>query len=423
VNGREMHDLITTLYPLCRSITGPGLRRTFELIADHLELELTEIPTGTAVLDWTVPPEWTIREAWIKDPSGRRVVDFAESNLHVVSYSAPVRARLSLAKLRPHLYSLPDHPDWVPYRTSYYEEYWGFCLAHRVLEELPDGEYEVCIDSELSAGALTLAEHVLPGESDGEVLFSCHACHPSLANDNLSSLAVAVALARRLAGATRRYTYRFLFTPGTIGSIAWLARNRHEVDRLRHGLVLACLGDRGILTYKASRRGNARIDRVARRTLARSGRPHRVRPFSPYGYDERQYCSPGFDLPVGSLTRTPHGEYPEYHTSADDLAFVDPGSLEDSLEACWDIVEALEADRCYRNLAPYGEPQLGRRGLYQAIGGRSDRQARQMAMLWVLNLSDGDASLDDVAERSGVDVTLLTDVAQELQEAGLLVGV
>jgi aminopeptidase-like protein len=419
--GEELYKLVAELYPICRSITGDGVRRTLEIVGREVGgLEVSEVPTGTQVLDWTVPREWNVRDAWVADAAGQRVVDFQASNLHLLGYSVPVRATMPLAELRQHLFTLPDHPDWVPWRTSYYAERWGFCASQRLVDSLPDGDYEVCVDTTLADGHLTYGEHLVEGRTDEEVLVSCHVCHPSLANDNLSGIAVATRLARRLAGSRPRYSYRFLFAPGTIGSITWLDRNEDRVGRIRHGLVLACVGDPGGFTYKRSRRGDADIDRAVAHVLGRSGRPHRVVDFTPYGYDERQYCSPGFDLPVGCLSRTPYAAYPEYHTSADDLDLVGPAQLQESLEVCWEVVQLLEADRRYVNLSPKGEPQLGRRGLYGQIGGRSDAEERQMAMLWVLNQSDGRMSLLDVAERSGVPLALLAEVAAALEEAGLL---
>jgi aminopeptidase-like protein len=415
-----MHALASELFPIARSITGDGVRRTLERIGRDIPLEVHEVPSGTQVLDWTVPREWNIRDAWIADPSGRRVVDLADSNLHVVGYSVPVRARMSLDELRPHLHTLPEQPELTPYRTSYYRETWGFCLPHRRLEELPDGDYEVCIDSTLDDGSLTYGECVLPGEEDAEVLVSCHVCHPSLANDNLSGIAVATTLAAELAGRRRRHTFRFLFIPGTIGSITWLARNEARVAAVRHGLVLSLLGGPGPLTWKRSRRGDTAVDRAAEHVLAQGGGPYDVRDFHPYGYDERQYCSPGFDMPVGCLTRTPHGEFPEYHTSADDLDLVRPQQLAGSLDAVREIVQALEGDRTYVNLSPKGEPQLGKRGLYGSTGGRSERQLDQMALLWVLNQSDGEHSLLDVARRAGMPFAAIEAAALALHEAGLL---
>ncbi|MFI5855259.1 DUF4910 domain-containing protein [Streptomyces parvulus] len=418
--GERMHALVERLYPLCRSITGDGVRATLAIVDEYVPLRVHEVPTGTRVLDWTVPQEWNIRDAYIADADGRRVVDFAASSLHVLGYSVPVSATMTLAELRPHLHTLPDRPAWVPYRTSYYERDWGFCLAQDTLDAMPEGEYEVRIDSTLADGHLTYAEHVVPGQVTDEVIVSCHVCHPSLANDNLAGVAVAAFLARELAERTPYYTYRFIFAPGTIGAITWLARNAERVERVKHGLVLACAGDRGGLTYKRSRRGDADIDRVMRHVLSASERPHRINEFTPYGYDERQYCSPGFDLGVGSLTRTPYAGYPEYHTSADNPDFVSPGAMEDTLAVCREAFAVLDRDRRYVNLSPYGEPQLGRRGLYDSLGGRSDAKQAQLAMLWVLSLADGEHGLLDVAERSGLPFETVADAAEALHAAGLL---
>ncbi|MEU9192547.1 DUF4910 domain-containing protein [Streptomyces hundungensis] len=418
--GEEMHALVERLYPLCRSITGDGVRATLAIVDQYIPLQVHEVPTGTRVLDWTVPQEWNIRDAYIADATGRRVVDFAASNLHVLGYSTPVSATMSLDELRPHLHTLPDQPALVPYRTSYYTPQWGFCLAQDTLDALPDGEYQVCVDSTLADGHLTYAEHVVPGQVADEVIVSCHVCHPSLANDNLAGIAVAVFLARRLAEQSPYYTYRFLFAPGTIGAITWLARNAEQIERVKHGLVLACAGDRGQLTYKQSRSGDAEIDRVMRHVLHTSQRPHAVREFTPYGYDERQFCSPGFDLGVGSLSRTPYAGYPEYHTSADDLDFVRAEAMADTLAVCGEAFAVLDRNRRYVNLSPYGEPQLGRRGLYDSLGGRSDAKQAEMAMLWVLNYADGEHSLLDVAERSRLPFEAVAAAAGALRDAGLI---
>ncbi|MEU3288729.1 DUF4910 domain-containing protein [Streptomyces longwoodensis] len=418
--GEEMYALVERMYPLCRSITGDGVRATLDIVGEYIPLQRHEVPTGTQVLDWTVPQEWNIRDAYVADATGRRVVDFAASSLHVLGYSVPVERTMPLSELRAHLHTLPDQPKWVPYRTSYYRPDWGFCLAQETLDALPDGDYEVRIDSTLADGHLSYAEHVVPGQVSDEVIVSSHVCHPSLANDNLAGIAVATFLARALAEGTPYYTYRFLFAPGTIGAITWLARNAERVERVRHGLVLACAGDSGQLTYKRSRRGDAGIDRVMRHVLEASGRPHRVTGFTPYGYDERQFCSPGFDLGVGSLSRTPYAGYPEYHTSADDLGFVSPEAMADTLAVCREAFAVLDRDRAYVNLSPYGEPQLGRRGLYDALGGRSDAKEAQMAMLWVLSLSDGEHGLLDVAERSGLPFETVAAAADALHGAGLI---
>ena len=418
--GRRMYALIEELFPICRSITGDGMRETLRRLTCHIPLEMVEVPSGTQVFDWTVPKEWNIRDAWIKDATGRRVVGFQQSNLHVVSYSVPVHRRMTLAELLPHLHTLPDHPDWVPYRTSYYKEDWGYCLPHRTLESLPDDSYEVCIDSTLEVGHLTYGEFIVRGRTDDEVLISCHCCHPSLANDNLSGMAVATELARRLASRAGelRYTYRFLFIPGTIGSITWLALNRDIATRIHHGLVLSCLGDPGPLTYKRSRRGDALVDRAAAHVLGRSDST-RIRQFVPYGYDERQYCSPGFNLGVGCLTRTPNGEYAEYHSSADDLALIRPDALVGSLDACERILEIVEHDRRYVNVNPFCEPQLGKRGLYRAKGGTT-LPGYEMALLWTLNFSDGKHTLLDIAERSEIEFGVVRKAASDLAAHTLL---
>lgn len=419
--GREMYALIETLFPICRSITGDGVRDTLAELETHIGLDVHEVPTGTAVLDWTIPKEWNIRDAYIAGPDGERLVDFADSNLHVVSYSVPVQERMTLDQLRPHLHTLPEHPDWIPYRTSYYRESWGFCLSERQLARFrADVEYEVVIDSSLEDGSLTYAEHVMPGRTDEEVLISTHICHPSLANDNLSGVAVATWLAKSLVSQNLRYTYRFLFIPGTIGSITWLALNREAVNRIRHGLVITGVGDPGPVTYKRSRQGDALIDRAVSLVLQQHAPGSSIEAFEPYGYDERQYCSPGPNLPVGRLSRTPFGYYPEYHTSADDLDLVTPESLADSFEKIRAVFAVLENNRSYRNLNPWGEPQLGRRGLYQGIAGENELPGYELALLWVLNLSDGSHSLLDVAERAGMPFSVVRRAAEALQEAELL---
>lgn len=417
--GHELFQCVEELYPICRSITGDGVRETLARLQRRIPLTVHEIPTGTAVFDWTVPKEWNVRDAWVKDARGERVIDFRRSNLHVLNYSVPVRGRFTLAALRPHLHTLPERPDWVPYRTSYYRDAWGFCLSQRQLEALPDGEYDVCIDSSLEAGSLTYGEYYLPGASTDEILMTSHICHPSLANDNLSGIAIASLLARELTRCERRYSYRFLFAPATIGAITWLARNESQTPRIRHGLALACLGDAGPFTYKQSRRGNAEIDRAVADVLRHSGQPHRVIDFSPYGYDERQFCSPGFDLPFGCFMRTPHGQYPEYHTSADDLRLVRPDQLAGAFLTLAAIIGVLEGNvRCLsRN--PKCEPQLGRRGLYRALGGPNGTR-NELALLWVLNLADGHHTLLDVAERAGLPFAAVRHAADALRQHGLV---
>jgi aminopeptidase-like protein len=415
----ELHGFARELFPICRSITGDGLRRTLAMIQNRIPLQITEVPSHTQVFDWNVPREWNILDGFIKCLDGERVVDFKKCNLHVMNYSVPVQARMSLEELRPHLFSIPEKPDWIPYRTSYYKADWGFCLSHNQLLALKDGQYEICIDSTLRDGSLTLGECYLPGRTTDEVLISCHVCHPSLANDNLSGLPVATHLAQFLAGRKLRYSYRFLFIPGTIGAITWLARNQSAAERIRHGLVLTCIGDKGSFHYKKSRRGNAEIDRAVMHVLAHQTKSPEFLEFSPYGYDERQYCSPGFNLPVGCLMRSVWGTFTEYHTSADNLEFIHPTQLEESLRVCASVFDVLESNRRYRNLNPFCEPQLGKRGLYRPAGGGSIEEELN-ARLWVLNLSDGQHSLLDIAERSRMAFPMIHEAAELLHENGLL---
>lgn len=418
--GKEMHDLMAELYPICRSITGDGIRESLKIIRKHIPVKLNEIPSGTKVFDWIVPREWNIRDAWVKGPGGEKVIDFKKSSLHVVNYSVPVHGHMPLEQLKEHLHSIPGHPDWVPYRTSYYKENWGFCLSHRMLEGLENGEYEVYIDSSLEEGHLTYGECFLEGETEEEILFSSHSCHPSLCNDNLSGMVLLTFLAKQIEAQERRYSYRFLFGPGTIGAITWLALNENRVSRIKHGLVAACVGDAGHFTYKRSRRGNAEIDRAVAHVLKHSAVDYEIFDFTPYDYDERQYCSPGFNLPVGSLTRTPHDRYAENHTSADNLDFVRPECLGDSFSRYLSVVEVLEKNGMYINANPKCEPQLGKRGLYGALGGKKDASKFEIAMFWVLNFSDGHHSLLDIAERSGLSFDVIGETAEALKKHHLL---
>jgi aminopeptidase-like protein len=418
--GQAMHGFVRELFPLCRSITGDGLRQTLRMVADRIPLQLHEVASGTPVLDWVVPPEWHIRGARIETLAGDPVVDFADCNLHVVSYSTPVDAVVSREELAAHVHTLPDQPDLVPYRTGYYAERWGFCLSHRVWESMRDPQYRVRIDSTLAPGSLTYGELVITGRESAEVLVSVHCCHPSLANDNLSGIAVATELARHLLLSDNRLSYRFLFIPATIGSLTWLAHHENVVPRIAHGLVLSCVGDAGPFHYKQSRRGDAAIDRIVAHVLARRGQDHRILPFSPFGYDERQYCSPAYDLPVGCFMRSPNGTFPQYHTSADNPGFVTPAALEESLDVLVDVTRILEHDRVFERVDGRGEPQLGRRGLYRAISGQKDHAEAQMALLWVLNQADGCHSLFDIAQRSGVGFDRLAAAAGLAEQAGLI---
>jgi len=419
----ELYALVERLFPLPRSLTGEGVRQTLSVLAEDLPLAVTEVPTGTTALDWQVPREWRVREAHVTGPDGRRVVDWADGPLHLVGHSAPFTGRVDRGELLEHLHSLPDRPALTPYRTSYYADTWGFCMPHERVERLSEGYYDVVVDTDLTAGSLTWGEVIVPGRLQDEILVSAHVCHPAQANDNLSGIAVAAGLAQRLLdGPTPRHTFRFLFAPGTLGAIAWLARHREDVvPRISAGFVLTGLGDSSPPSYKCSRRGDAVVDRAAQHVLRHAHPQARLLPFTPYGYDERQFCSPGFDLPVGRLGRGVHGEYPEYHTSADDLSFVDPGRLEESLDLVAAVVDVLERDEVLVNQEPYGEPQLGRRGLYRSTGATPlDARAAEMALLWTLSLCDGSRSLLGVAEQADLPFTVVAAAAERLKDAGLL---
>jgi aminopeptidase-like protein len=417
--GAEIHDLARRLMPIPRSLTGDGVRETLRIVGELVPLAVTEVPTGTPIFDWAAPREWNVREAWIADSTGRRIVDWRESNLRLLGYSHPVRERLTGAKLDERLHSLPDR---IPYRTAYWADTWGFCVTEDERRAIrPDEEYEVCIDTRLEDGSLTYAEALLPGESEEEVLLSTYVCHPSLANDNVSGVALLAVLGAHLVERRLHRTHRLLFSPGTLGPLAWLSRNLERLDRIRAGMVVACVGDPGPLRYKRSRAGDTAVDRAAAYVLR--GRPgSMVDDFVPWGGDERQFCSPGFDLPVGALTRTPHGLFPEYHSSADDLDLITAESLGDSLAATLEILDVLEADRTYVSRNPYGEPQLGRRGLYREVssGAPREEESFQRAILWVLNLADGGHSLLDVAERADLPFAVVADAAAALLEADLI---
>ncbi len=411
---------MTELYPICRSITGNGVRDSLKILQRYIPIKIHEVPTGTKAFDWTVPKEWNIKDGWIKDASGKKIIDFKSSNLHVLNYSAPIKNKIGLEELKEHIFTDLDHPDWIPYRTSYYQETWGFCMAHHQFIELSPGQYEVNIDTTLKNGHLTYGEYFIKGESDEEMIISCHICHPSLCNDNLSGITLATFLARQMRQRKLKKSFRFLFIPGTIGSIVWLSRNEHLFSNIKQGLVLANLGDNGPIVYKKSRIGNSELDKTVEFVLKNRQVDYSIRDFMPYGYDERQYCSPGINLPVGRITRTPHNEYPEYHTSADNLDFVDDSSLAVSLEILLEITELVDGNRKYMNLQPKCEPQLGRRGLYEALGGKSGDKINQLAMLWVLNYSDGEHSLLDISNRSNIEFKIISDTADLLRAHGLL---
>ena len=420
--GDEIFALAAKIYPICRSITGNGVRDTLRELSAHVSLEVHEVPTGTKVFDWTIPREWNIRDAYIKNARGEKIVDFAQSNLHVVSYSLPVRKQVSLAELRKHVCTLPAKPDLIPYRTAYYIEDWGFCMTHNLLESLKDEFYDVVINSTLNDGSLTYGEHLHQGDIEDEFLLSAHICHPSLANENCSGLALLTYLANRLARVQTHYSYRFVFAPGTIGAITWLARNQDKVHRIKHGLIVSIVGDGGGPTYKKSRRGDAYIDRAVTHVLHHSGMAPKIVEFSPYGYDERQYCSPGFNLPVGLFQRSMFGTFPQYHNSADNLDFIRAEHLTASYQLIATIIEIIENDTIFHNTMPKCEPQLGRRGLYDSSDS-AEARSNNLALLWMLNMSDGEHSVLDIAQRANIPFAILNNAARILEKCGLLVRV
>lgn len=418
--GRKIYELSAALFPICRSITGEGVRQSLRILQEHIPLEIQEVASGTEVFDWTVPKEWNIKEAWIKDGKGNIIVDFKHHNLHIVNYSIPIHKKMNLAELRKNLFTLPDQPSLIPYRTSYYKENWGFCITHEQYQALKEDVYEVFINASLKPGHLTYGEYFIPGRTKEEVLFSAHICHPSLANDNLSGIGLLVYLANYLQGRDNRYSYRFLFAPGTIGSITWLALNEGHTKRIKHGIVASLLGDGGAFTYKKSRQETAEIDKVTAYVLKNSELPYELKDFIPYGYDERQFCSPGFNLPVGNLSRSQYGSFPEYHTSADNMDFIQPEYLAESYEVYRQIITVLEANYRPVNLNPKCEPQLGKRGLYEALGGQNDQQTMQIAMLWVLNYADGTKSLLEIAEKSNISFNIIAKVGKILEDHQLI---
>lgn len=418
--GQEMYKLMAKLYPICRSITGNGVRQTLKIIQEYIPIKINEVATGTKVFDWTVPKEWNIKDAYIKNSKGEKIVDFKKSNLHILNYSTPIHKTVSFKELKKHLFTLPDFPDVIPYLTSYYKENWGFCLPHKQYQKLKDDNYEAFINSSLKNGFLNYGELYLKGKRKEEILLSCYICHPSLCNDNLSGIVLLTFLAKSIMNQQLEYSYRFLFIPETIGAITWLSRNEDKISNIKCGLVATCLGDPGKSTYKKSRDGHSVIDKITEKVLVDSKEPYEIIDFFPVGSDERQFCSPAFNLPIGSLMRAPYGRFREYHTSADNLNFVQPKYLENSFVKYSLIIYILENNRTYLNLNPKCEPQLGKRGLYSMIGGQKKDNINELALLWVLNLSDGSNSLLDIAIRSGMEFQEIKRAADALFNKDLL---
>ena len=415
-----MHALAERLWDFPRSLTGDGVRATFDVLRQVLpDLTVHEVPSGTEVFDWTVPDEWNIRRAHLIDPDGRRVIDFASSNLHVVGYSDPVDTVMNLEQLQQHLHSDPEHPEVIPYVTNYYTKGWGLCLPHSLRETLPPGDYRVLIDSTLAPGSLTYGELVVPGESNDEVFVSTYVCHPSLANNELSGPVVSVALALWLLGLPRRrFTYRFAFVPETIGAITYLSRNLEQLkSSVVAGYNLTCIGDEGDYSYLESRLGGLPIDRIARRAVLATARP-KLYSYLDRGSDERQYGAPGVDLPLISLMRTKYGSYPQYHSSADDLSFVTPAGLQGGLDLVRTCIEEFEEAVYYRTTV-LGEPQLGRRGLYHSMHGRTVEDVF-LLRTHVLAYADGRHSVTDMAELFQRPLADVAAVVAELLTHGLL---
>mgnify|MGYP006136093811 CR=1 FL=1 len=451
--GNEMYQLIEKLFPICRSITGNGVRKTLEILNKEISLEIHEIATGTKVFDWTIPKEWNIDDAYIIDPNGEKIVDFKKSNLHVVNYSIPVNQKISLSKLKKHIHTIPEKPDWIPYVTSYYSETWGFCMTHNKFLNLKEGEYTVVINSKLEPGSLTYGEFLIPGKSTNEILLTCYICHPSMCNDNLSGVSLLTMIAKYMKNFDNNYSIRFLFIPETIGSITWLNNNENNLSKIKHGLVATCIGDNGNFTYKKTRRGNTELDITVKKILEESKKDYKIIDFFPYGSDERQFCSPGFNLSVGSLLRSIYGgkDFLEYHTSADNLNFMNKNSLSESFLTYISIILELEKNfdnnqqehnqqehnqqehnqqehnqqehnqqehnqqehnqqehnQKFLNLNPKCEPQLGKRGIYHQLGGQVDKLENrdiELAIFWILNLSDGINSLNEISEKSGISI-------------------
>ena len=439
-SGGKMHDLIKRLFPICRSITGNGVRESLQIIRDFIHISIHEIPSGTKVFDWTVPKEWNINDAYIKNSHGEKIIDFKKSNLHILNYSVPINKKIPFSELKNHLFSLPEYPDKIPYLTSYYKENWGFCVSHNQLKTLQDEVYEVFIDSTLEKGNLTYGELYLEGKNKDEILFTTYVCHPSLCNDNLSGVSLLVFLAEKLMNEELNHSYRFLFIPETIGAITWLSTNENKTSRIKQGLVATCLGDNGISTYKKTKNGNTLIDKIVLKVLKESNSSFNVIDFFPSGSDERQFSSPGFDLSIGSLMRTPYGNFDEYHTSGDDLNFVKSENLQDTFEKYCKIVDLLEREQSitdtnisdseksdetdlskkYISLNPKCEPQLGKRGLYRMVGGQKESNIDELSIFWIMCFSDGNHSLKYISNRSGIDLDKLEKTANQLYEKNLL---
>ena len=421
----KMEEYFDRLWPICRSLTGIGNRKTLNILSEIADLEIKEVPSGTVCFDWIVPPEWNVRDAWVKNSNGEKIIDFQQNNLHLLGYSTPFAGKLSLSELKEHLYSLQEMPELIPYLTSYYQKRWGFCISHNQLSNLSDETYEVYIDTDLNeSGSMTFAEVYLPGKESKEILFSTYICHPSLANNELSGPLVTAFIYKKLKEQNdRRYSYRFLFIPETIGSIVYLSQHGQKLkERLIAGFVVNCIGDAGVFTYKKSRQGDALPDRTVELLLKQTESDFIIHDFFPSGgSDERQYCSPGFNLPVGSLMRSMYGTYPEYHTSGDNKDFISFDAMEQSVQKYLDALYIIENNHIYINKIPFCEPQLGKRDLYPTLGSQKNKKESVEAMMWLLNQADGTRDLIEIGEKSNCSIFLLIEIAKKLCKEKILV--
>jgi len=417
--GQDMYRLLVELFPICRSITGNGVRETLARIKEHIPLEIHEVPSGTKVFDWEVPQEWNVRDAYISGEEGNKFVDFKKNNLHLVGYSIPVDQWVTLEELQEHLHSLPEQREAIPYVTSYYKRYWGFCISHDERERLKEGRYRVVIDSEIKDGNLTYGEVIFPGNTRQEVFLSTYVCHPSMANNELSGPVLLTFLAKWIASAPRKYTYRIIFIPETIGSITYLSRNLEAMRKnIIAGFNISCVGDDRAYSYVPSRYGNTYADKIALNVLKFKHPDFIKYSFLDRGSDERQYCSPGIDLPLVTLTRSKYGAYPEYHTSLDDLSLVTPKGLRGSYELFTDCIQLIERNSKYGNKC-YGEPQLGKRGLYPSLSTKTSGASVRNMMNFIA-YADGANDLLDISNIIGVPPWELYLLADSLIKAGLL---
>jgi aminopeptidase-like protein len=437
--GKDILELIKELFPICRSITGNGVRETLSIIKEIIpELKIFEVKSNTKVFDWDVPKEWNINDAYIKNSKNEKIIDFKKSNLHVLNYSIPINCKLSLAELKKHIFTNKDQPNLIPYRTSYYKENWGFCMSEKQFKSLEEDTYEIVIDSSLENGSLTYGELFLKGQNPEEILLTCYVCHPSMCNDNLSGTCLLTHLSNAMSKMKLKYSYRFLFIPETIGAIVWLSKNQNSLSNIKFGIVATCVGDRGKITFKKTKNGNSLIDKITEETLTNSKKPYKIVDFFPWGSDERQFSSPGINIPMASIMRTMYSQFPEYHTSGDNLDFMSSESLEDSFGLYLEIIKQIESheslenyekekttidkidDEIYKNLNPFCEPQLGKRGLYEMTGGMQQNSITKNAIFWILNFSDGNYSLRKISELAGINYIEIKKSAELLVKENLL---